>query len=170
MERAEGGQIPLEMEEVNMYVLFARMFAHIAREVELACGERGIEAVRAGARSFGEERGRHIAARALAKGHAPDAGHYLSCYDMGRSGYFHSSDKVSADSVEQDFDKCIFAETWIRDGCQRWGIHYCEMIDPAIAQGYHKDFTCIHDKHFFEDGRCHFQFIMEKEKGDKSDD
>lgn len=53
-------QVSLELEEVDMYVLFARMFAHIARKVEQACGEKGIEAVRAGVRSFGEERGRHM--------------------------------------------------------------------------------------------------------------
>ena len=47
-------QVSLELEEVDMYVLFARMFAHIARKVEQACGEKGIEAVRAGVRSFGE--------------------------------------------------------------------------------------------------------------------
>lgn len=52
MGQEERGQVPLELEEVDMYVLFARMFAHIAREVELACGERGIEAVRAGVRSL----------------------------------------------------------------------------------------------------------------------
>ena len=108
-------QVSLELEEVDMYVLFARMFAHIARKVEQACGEKGIEAVRAGVRSFGEERGRHIAARAAAQGHAADARHYLSCYDMGRSGYFHSRDAVSENQVEQDFDKCVFAETWMRD-------------------------------------------------------
>ena len=111
MENTEKKQVALELEEVNMYVLFARMFAHITREVERACGEQGVAAVRAGVRSFGEERGRNIAARAAAQGHAPDAAHYLPCYDMGRSGYFHSEDSVSADSVEQCFDKCVFAET-----------------------------------------------------------
>ena len=34
----------LELEPVNMYVLFARMFADIAREVEADFGEAGIQA------------------------------------------------------------------------------------------------------------------------------
>ena len=38
----------LELEPVNMYVLFARMFADIAREVEADFGEAGIQAVRRG--------------------------------------------------------------------------------------------------------------------------
>ena len=162
-------QVALELEEVNMYVLFARMFAHIAREVEEACGEKGIEALRAGVRSFGEERGRNIAARAAAQGHEADAEHYLSCYDMGRSGYFHSRDTVSKGRVEQEFDRCVFAETWMRDGCQRWGIHYCEIIDPAIAKGYHPDMECIHDQHFFRDGRCHFVFQMNQKEAENDD-
>ncbi len=164
MSQPKNEQTPLELEEVNMYVLFARIFAHITREVERACGEQGVAAVRAGVRAFGEERGRNIAARAAAQGHAPDAQHYLSCYDMGRSGFFHSCDTVRDDCVEQDFDKCVFAETWMRDGCERWGIHYCEVIDPAIARGYHAAFCCEHDKHFFKDGRCHFKFTMQPEE------
>lgn len=154
-------QIPLELEEVDMYVLFARMFAHITREVEAACGEAGVAAVREGVRKFGTERGHHIAQRATAGGHVNDAAHYLSCYDMGRSGYFSSSDRVDGDTVEQTFDKCVFAETWMRDGCEAQGIHYCQMIDPAIAAGYNPAFCCEHDKHFFKDGQCHFRFTME---------
>ena len=86
MEQQE--QVALELEEVNMYVLFARMFAHIAREVEEACGEKGIEALRAGVRSFGEERGRNIAARAAAQGHEADAEHYLCLLRHGTQRVF----------------------------------------------------------------------------------
>ena len=32
----------LELEPVDMYVLFAKMFSHITREVEKACGEEGV--------------------------------------------------------------------------------------------------------------------------------
>ena len=153
----------LEMQQVDMYVLFARMFAHIAREVEEACGEEGIKAVREGVRQFGLERGRDIANRARLMGHEITPEFYLSCYDMGRSDYFSSEDSVSPDLVEQNFTDCVFANTWEKDGTQKYGIHYCQMIDPAIAEGYHKDFECIHDKHFFTDGCCHFCFRMREE-------
>lgn len=161
---AEKKMEELELPEVNMYILFARLFAHITKEVEDACGEKGVEAIRKAVSEFGEERGRDIAARAAAKGYDTTPEHYLSCYDMGRSGFFHSSDDVSAKRVEQDFDRCVFAETWMKDGTEKYGIHYCQMIDPAIARGYNKDFECIHDKHFFKDGGCHFVFKMKDEK------
>ena len=68
----------LELEPVNMYILFARLFADIAREVEKSCGEKGIQAVREGVRIFGEKRGQDIARRARLMGHQCDAEHYLS--------------------------------------------------------------------------------------------
>lgn len=67
----------LELEPVDMYVLFAKMFSHITREVEKACGEEGVRAVREGVRQFGLERGRNIAERAKAMGHENDAKSYL---------------------------------------------------------------------------------------------
>lgn len=154
----------LELEEVDMYVLFARMFSHITREVEKACGEEGVKAVREGVRQFGLERGRNIAARAKTMGHEVTPEFYLSCYDMGRSDYFTSEDKVSPEQVEQNFTDCVFANTWMKDHDEKYGIHYCEMIDPAIAEGYDENFECIHDKHFFKDGCCHFLFKKKEEK------
>ena len=152
----------LDLEPVDMYVLFARLFADITREVEKTCGEKGIEAVREGVRLFGEKRGKDIARRAKALGHENDAEHYLSSYDMGRSEFFHSEDIINKETVEQVFDKCVFARTWEEDGDQKYGIHYCQMIDPAIAKGYNPCFNCNHDKHFFKDGECHFLFEMDK--------
>lgn len=160
----------LELEPVNMYILFARMFAHITREVEAACGEEGVQAVREGVRQFGLERGRDIARRAQAMGHETTPEFYLSCYDMGRSDYFTSDDTVTPERVEQVFTQCVFADTWTKDGDQKYGIHYCQMIDPAIAEGYCSEFQCIHDKHFFQDGQCHFLFQMKNQgKADSSD-
>lgn len=155
-----GSDPALELEPVNMYVLFARLFADIAREVEKTCGEEGIRAIREGVRIFGEKRGQDIARRAALMGHQCDARHYLSCYDMGRSDFFDSDDDVQEESVEQVFTKCVFAQTWEKDGDQKYGLHYCEVIDPAIAQGYNPCFHCLHDKHFFKDGQCHFLFEM----------
>lgn len=155
----------LDMEPVDMYVLFAKLFAHITRQVEQACGEKGIEAIREGVRQFGKERGRDIARRARVLGHEPDAEHYLSSYDMGRSDFFHSDNDIRKNSVEQVFTHCVFAEQWSKDGTEQYGIHYCQLIDPSIAEGYNPNFRCIHDKHFFQDGQCHFLFEMKEADG-----
>ena len=132
-KKAVSSDPSLELEPVNMYVLFARMFADIAHRAEVM-------------------------------GHANDAEHYLSCYDMGRTDYFYSEDDVKSHSVEQVFTKCVFAKTWTDDGDEKYGIHYCQIIDPAIACGYNEHLKCTHDKHFFKDGQCHFLFEMQDEK------
>lgn len=150
----------LDLEPVNMYILFARLFADITREVERSFGEAGVRAVREGVRIFGEKRGEDIARRARLLGHENDAEHYLSSYDMGRSDFFYSDNIIQEKTVEQVFTECVFAKTWKEDGDEKYGIHYCEMIDPAIAKGYNPCFSCTHDKHFFKDGQCHFLFEM----------
>lgn len=159
-----GSDPDLDLEPVDMYVLFARLFADITREVEKAFGDAGIQAVREGVRIFGEKRGKDIARRAKLLGHENDAEHYLSSYDMGRSDFFSSDNIIKEKSVEQVFTQCVFAKTWQEDGDERYGIHYCEMIDPAIAHGYNPCFACNHDKHFFKDGQCHFLFEMKQEE------
>ncbi|MBC8532127.1 L-2-amino-thiazoline-4-carboxylic acid hydrolase [Gehongia tenuis] len=153
----------LDLEPVSMYVLFARLFAHITKEVGEQCGEVGIQAVREGVRQFGLERGRDIARRAKALGHENDLEHYLSSYDMGRADDFNSVNTLCDEGLIQDFSGCVFAEQWQKDGTEKYGIHYCEVIDPSIAEGYNANMECIHDQHFFKDGKCHFCFRMKKE-------
>ncbi len=158
----EGKDEKLGLEPVNMYILFAKMFAHITREVEKACGEEGVKAVREGVRQFGLERGRDIARRAKLMGYPITPEFYLSCYDMERSGYFISECRITAEEIDQDLTQCIFADQWKKDGNEKYGIHYCQIIDPAIAEGYDPDFECIHDKQFFKDGCCHFLYRKKK--------
>lgn len=148
---------------VNMYILFARLFYHLAKEAEESFGEAGTEAVRRAVWNFGTERGRDIAERARMKGCPNDIEHYLSCYDMERSEYFKSEDTLRDGKIEENFTECIFAKTFSEAGMEKYGIHYCELVDPAIAYGYNKAMKCEHDAHFFQDGRCHFVFEMGEE-------
>lgn len=150
-------------EPVSMYTLFARLFAHIAREVGERFGEEGEEAIKAGVQYFGEERGRSIAERALAKGCAIDAYNYLPNYDMGRSDNFTAENTYGDDQVEQLFTQCAFADQWMKDGNEKYGALYCDVIDPAIAKGYSEKMECIHEKHIFKDGVCSFCFRMKKD-------
>ena len=34
----------------------------------------------------------------------------------------------------KDFDRCVFAQTWIDAGEEKYGRIYCENIDPAIVK------------------------------------
>lgn len=154
----EGGQ---EIEDpVSMYVLFARMFSIIARRIEERLGEEGLGIMARSVQEFGEERGKDIAERARQKGNENDLGNYLVNYDMERSGLFGYEDTYGEEEIRQEFDRCIFAETWIKEGQERYGRIYCENIDPAIARGYNESLMCIHDKIMYDDHKCTFCFKM----------
>lgn len=156
----EAKENELDLEPVSMYQLFARMFAHIAKSVVSRYGSEGEQAIREGVRSFGEERGRNIAARAKAAGKTNDVQSYLSSYDMARSGEFVCENTYGENQTEQLFTKCVFADEFKRGGNEAYGLMYCEEIDPAIAHGYNENMECVHGKHIFKEGVCTFCFKM----------
>lgn len=145
---------------VSMYVLFARMFAILARRMEERLGEEGREIMAQSVKEFGEERGREIARRARANGNENDLEHYLGSYDMERSGLFDYKDTYEEGAVRQVFRECIFAKTWKEEGQERYGRIYCDNIDPSIARGYNEKLMCVHDKMMYDDGQCTFCFTM----------
>jgi len=151
-----------DLESTSMYHLFAKLFAHVAKEVSDSFGDEGKEAIKRGVKNFGEERGRDIARRAKAKGATNDVANYLTSYDMDRSDFFESEDTYGEGQVEQLFTRCIFADQWKKDQTEEYGYLYCEMIDPSIARGYNENLECIHEKHFFKDGVCTFCFKMKE--------
>jgi hypothetical protein len=155
------------LEPVSMYVIMAKLFAHVSKEVVDRFGEEGKETVMEGVRKFGEERGQDIARRAAAVGETNEIENYLTNYDMGRSELFEYENTYRENEIEQNFTKCIFAEQWEKDGMQEYGKLYCDMIDPAIARGFNPNLEVVHDKHFFEDGGCHFCFKMKKDNESK---
>ncbi|QHM76490.1 hypothetical protein C7M52_02466 [Mixta theicola] len=160
-----SNKIADDLQPVSMYQMFARMFAHLAKEVVDEFGDKGAEAIKRGVWNFGVERGKGIAKRAFARGKPNDSDNYLISYDMDRSDEFESTDSYYEGYVEQVFSRCVFASEFQKMGMEQYGILYCEMIDPAIAYGYNPDLKCRHDKHFFTDNKCTFCFKLEKEKG-----
>jgi len=147
---------------VSWATLFCRLFANISKEVIDKFGEEGERAIKDGVQAFGEERGRSIAARARANGCEINAYNYLSNYDMGRSDDFIAENTYGDNQVEQIFTQCGFADQWVKDGTERYGKLYCDIIDPAIVKGYSEDMECIHDRRIYENGVCSFCFRMKK--------
>ncbi len=152
------------LDPVSPYTLMAKLFAHVAKAVVDRFGEEGEEAVREGVRAFGEERGRDIARRAAARGLPNDIENYLPNYDMGRSELFEYETIYHPCEIEQNFTRCAFGDQWKKDGMEKYGILYCQMIDPAIAKGYNPNFEVEHDKYLLKDGYCHFRFKMKDAK------
>lgn len=150
--------------EHTIYALMAKLFAETAKPFADTYGDKGKDAVREGVRTFGESRGKGIAHRAELKGYTNSMEHYLSSYDMERSELFEVDTTFHEQEIEQTFTKCPFGQQWADDGTGEYGILYCQMIDPAIANGYNPDFEVEHDQYVLNEGVCHFRFQMPKKE------
>lgn len=147
---------------VSMYVLFARMFAIVAKNLEEEFGQRGLEILSESVKDFGNARGRDMAERAKAMGVENTLENYLTSYDMERSELFGYETELRPEGIFQEFDRCVFAETWMNDGDEKYGRIYCNSIDPAIAEGYNAQMECVHDEIMYDNKRCTFCFRMKK--------
>ena len=145
---------------VSMFVLFARFFAIMARRLEERLGEEGLQIMGEVVKEWGIERGTDIANRARENGKENTLMNYLKSYDMERSDEFVYENKYSEKEVFQEFQGCVFAETWIKEKKEKYGRIYCENIDPAIAKGYNENLICEHDKIMYDDKKCSFCFYM----------
>ncbi|MFS0637602.1 L-2-amino-thiazoline-4-carboxylic acid hydrolase [Mesobacillus foraminis] len=145
---------------LTIYALMAKLFAHLSKFVVDAFGEEGKDVIREGVRTFGEERGRGIAQRARVRGESNTIHHYLPNYDMGRSDLFTYTTVHRESEIEQTFTGCPFGQQWADDNMHEYGILYCQMIDPAVAQGYNPKFEVEHDQYVLKEGQCHFFFKL----------
>lgn len=145
---------------VSIYGMMAKVFGHVSKVIVDRYGDIGENIIRNGVRTFGEERGRHIAERAASVGKPNTIENYLTHYDMGRSDLFEYETIYRENEIEQTFTKCAFGDQWKEDGMNKYGILYCQMIDPAIAKGYNPNFEVVHDEYILENGCCHFLFQM----------
>lgn len=151
---------------LTSFALFSKLFAQVAKAVVDFYGKEGEEAIKAGVYAFGEKRGKGIAQRARVNGEDNTINHYLSNYDMGRSDLFEYESIFQPENIEQTFTKCPLGQQWADDDMHKYGILYCQMIDPAIAKGYNPKFEVEHDRYILEEGVCHFNFKLKESKED----
>lgn len=156
-------------EGFTSFALFAKLFACVTKAVVDFYGDEGEEAIKEAVRRFGEKRGKGIAQRARVNGQNNTIDHYLSNYDMGRSELFEYDSKIEKDHIEQTFTKCPFGQQWADDNMHKYGILYCQMIDPAIAKGYNPNFEVEHDRYILKEGVCHFIFKLKEGKETEND-
>jgi hypothetical protein len=153
-------------ENLTPFALFAKLFAQITKAVVDEFGEEGEKAIKEGVWQFGEKRGRGIAQRARVNGADNSIDQYLTNYDMGRSELFTYETVNKPEEIEQTFTVCPLGQQWADDNMHKYGILYCQMIDPAIAKGFNKKFNVIHDQYILEEGTCHFRFQLKDSEED----
>ena len=160
-------QLALRIEKtISIYGLMAKVFAHVSKRLVDTYGEQGEDVIRQGVEAFGVERGKGIAARAASQGKPNTMENYLTYYDMGRSDLFEYETVYHPTEIEQTFTTCAFGGQWKEDGMGKYGILYCQMIDPSIAKGYNPNFEVVHDEYVLREGQCHFLFQMKETNGE----
>ncbi|MFD1067925.1 L-2-amino-thiazoline-4-carboxylic acid hydrolase [Oceanobacillus locisalsi] len=147
---------------VTAFARFSKMFAQIAKQVADKYGEEGEDVIRRAVERYGRKRGEGIAQRARSNGLENNSDNYLKNYDMARSELFEVDTVHKENEVEQTFTYCPFGQQWADDDMGEYGILYCQMIDPAVAKGYNKNFEVVHDQYVLREGQCHFQFQMKE--------
>lgn len=161
--------LPYQVEGTEQYTAltpfarFSKMFAQIAKQVVDEYGEQGENAVKEAVKHYGEKRGKGIAQRARTNGLPNSVDNYLTHYDMARSDLFKIETVYKENEIEQTFTHCPLGQQWADDGMHKYGILYCQMIDPAVASGYNTKFDVVHDEYVLKEGQCHFLFQMKDE-------
>ncbi|WP_080876055.1 L-2-amino-thiazoline-4-carboxylic acid hydrolase [Oceanobacillus timonensis] len=148
--------------DVTAFARFSKMFAQIAKQVVDKYAEEGEDVIRRAVERYGRKRGEGIAQRARTNGLENNSDNYLKNYDMARSELFEVDTVHKENEVEQTFTYCPFGQQWADDDMGEYGILYCQMIDPAVAKGYNKNFEVVHDQYVLREGQCHFQFQMKE--------
>jgi hypothetical protein len=122
----------------------AMMFAYLSKHAITLCGDKGKEAILEGMTIYGRERGRRMAANALAHGDALTTmtnqayGEWKPDYpEQMEFGQIHTEP-----TLQTYISKCAWCEAWKKHDILDYGKYYCVNVDNAVYQGFREDFVC----------------------------
>lgn len=156
-EEVEGAE---KYADLTPFARFSKMFAQIAKQVVDSDDKAGEDVIRSAVEQFGLKRGEGIRQRARTNGLKNTSDNYLKNYDMARSELFEVDTTHKENEIEQTFTYCPLGQQWADDDMAKYGILYCQMIDPSLAKGYNENFEVVHDEYVLREGQCHFEFKM----------
>jgi len=122
----------------------AVLFAFLAKRAIELSGEEGREAILAGMTTYGNERGRRMAANALARGDELTTltnqayGEWKPDYD----GQMEFGQLRTEPTLQTYISRCAWCDAWKKHGLTEYGKLYCVNVDNAVYQGFRSDFVC----------------------------
>ena len=122
----------------------AMLFAFFAKHAILLCGDKGKEAILAGMTTYGNERGRRMAANAAARGEELTT-MTNQAYGEWKPDYAGQMDfgQIRTEPTLQTYiAKCAWCEAWKKYDILEYGKYYCVNVDNAVYQGFRSDFVC----------------------------
>ncbi len=140
----------------------AIMFALISKHAIELCGEKGKEAILLAMTVYGNERGKRMAARALARG---DALNVITSQAYGEWVPDYAGQmvfgRISGEPTLRTFiSKCAWCEAWEKHNLLEYGKLYCVDVDNAVFQGFNAEFLCtpLTKSMSFGGERCEFDW------------
>lgn len=128
-----------------------------------AMGEAGIAVFRMAAQSYGGQRGRRMALRALRDGHALDYTAYFAYAEWTpEDSAFDVRMEAKEGMAEEEVFRCPWAAVFAGEGTPDCGITYCREIDRAIIRGFNPDLKLEISRNMHSDGSCRFHFLDER--------
>ena len=122
----------------------AILFALLAKHAIELCQDAGREAILAGMTTYGNERGRRMAANALARGDELTTltnqayGEWRPDYD----GQMEFGQLQTEPTFKTYVSRCAWCDAWKKHGLTEYGKLYCVNVDNAVYQGFRPDFVC----------------------------
>lgn len=122
----------------------AILFALLAKEAILECGDVGKEAILEGMTTYGNERGARMAANALAHGDELNTmtnqayGEWMPDYE----GQMEFGQLRTQPTLQTYVSKCAWCDAWKKHNLTKYGKYYCVNVDNAVYQGFRSDFVC----------------------------
>ena len=116
----------------------AVLFAFLAKNAVELCGKKGEESILRGMTLYGNERGRRMAANALARGDELNImtnqayGEWKPDYD----GQMEFGQIRTEPTLQTYISKCAWCDAWAKHGLTEYGKLYCVNVDNAVYQGY----------------------------------
>lgn len=122
----------------------AVLFAFLAKHAIELCQDAGKEAILSGMTVYGNERGRRMAANALARGDELNTmtnqayGEWKPDYD----GQMEFGQLQTEPTLKTYISRCAWCDAWKKHGLTEYGKLYCVNVDNAVYQGFRSDFVC----------------------------
>lgn len=118
----------------------AVLFGLLAREAITLCPETGLEAVRAGVREYGRQRGGRMARRCQDNGDPLSPVNYQAYNERSsRPGQMRSLPAVKLPEYTVHVEKCAWVDAWRKYDLLEYGKYYCLDIDKSLTQGFSGD-------------------------------
>lgn len=103
-------------------------------------GEAGRRAFRQAAQTYGEQRGKRMAMRAIADGRPLGLLEYFAYGEYDSTDAFFTVDMWGEDGVvHEKVTRCPWADLFARRGMKDCGDDYCREIDRAIVRGFNPE-------------------------------